>query len=223
MKKSLAQARALREIEKAMDTADIWEAVLALFEAVDALTGIPATEPQMKTFGLMEPMAAMAAPRSGLASIFARRAQGNLLRAGVLSPGDLTDEVLQEVANVIGSRQWEASMGPVYQNETVFMPDGRFYICIQQHTAATKMEPGSDEALRHFRELRQEPAEGEPPLEFVWGERVPAGVVRLDPEDGNLYTPINADGVTLYEPHYPHLVPGEYQLFNPDGTTEGTA
>lgn len=28
-----------------------------------------------------------------------------------------------------------------------------------------------------------------------------------------LYTPIKEAGVTLYEPHYPHLVPSEYKLY----------
>lgn len=223
MEKSLAQARALREIERAMDTADIWEAILAITEAVDALAYTPDTTPQVETFGLMA--APMAAPpaRPGLAPIFARRAQGNLLRAGVIGAGDLTDSVLREIANIIGSRPWAATMGPVYLNETVYQPDGTFYICLQQHMANAQLEPGSEEAVRHFRKLRQEPEDGEQPLDFVWGERVPFGAIRRDPEDGKYYTPIYEQGVTLYEPHYPHLVPGEYTEVEPPAVPEPEA
>mgnify|MGYP002553592092 CR=1 FL=1 len=51
-----------------------------------------------------------------------------------------------------------------------------------------------------------------PVLDFVWGELVPYGAKRRDPQDGKVYTPIHEQGVTLYEPHYPHLVPSEYKL-----------
>lgn len=211
MEKSLAQARALREIERAMDTSDIWETILALTEAVDAMTAATVVEPQVQTFGLMAAPMTASAPQQGIAPIHTRRAQGNLLRAGVLNAGDLTDTVLREIANVIGSRPWASTLGPVYLNETVYQPDGRFYVCLKQHIANAQMVPGSEEALRHFRELRQEPGEGEPPLDFVWGERVPYTAIRRDPEDGKYYTPTYEQGVTLYEPHFPHLVPGEYQ------------
>ena len=54
-------------------------------------------------------------------------------------------------------------------------------------------------------------------LDFAWGEHVPYGSVRRDPIDGKLYTPIKEAGVTLYEPHYPHLVPSEYKLYEDGG------
>lgn len=53
------------------------------------------------------------------------------------------------------------------------------------------------------------------------GRARPYGAVRRDPIDSKLYTPIKEAGVTLYEPHYPHLVPSEYKLYE-DGGDEPT-
>ena len=58
-------------------------------------------------------------------------------------------------------------------------------------------------------------------LDFVWGELVPYGAKRRDPQDGKVYTPIHEQGVTLYEPHYPHLVPSEYKLVEDSSGGDG--
>lgn len=47
------------------------------------------------------------------------------------------------------------------------------------------------------------------------------GVKRRDPQDGKVYTPIHEQGVTLYEPHYPHLVPSEYKLVEDSSGGDG--
>lgn len=207
MDKSLAKQRALRDTERAMETADIWEAILALGEAVSG-TSSP-TAPGVMMMGLMATEGTPPPP------LYVRKAQGYLLRAGVIGSGDLTDDALLDVATILGSRMWEPNMGPVYQSETVYLPDGTFYICTQPHVAQAGQEPGAEESRRLFRALRTEPDEGEEPLDFMWGERVPFGATRRDPEDGKYYTPAYEQGVTLHEPLYPHLVPGQYTEVEP--------
>lgn len=194
---SLEKQRALQKTEKAKETSEIWEAVIATDEALRA-AGLP-----------------------GLPPVHVRRAQSHLMRAGVISAGDLPDDALEEIANVGGSRAWTADMGPIYINETVFMPDGKFYICTQPHIAQDGWEPGSEGGRTMFRIIRHEPDKPGEVLDFVWGEHVPYGVIRRDPVDGKYYTPIHERGVTLYEPHYPHLVPSEYaEVAAPNGVDE---
>ena len=192
---SLEHLRALQKTERAKENYELWQAVIACHEAILALGG------------------------EGIPTEHLRRAQANVLRAGEAQSGDLPDTVLLEVATVGGSRAWEPSMGQVYINETVFMPDGTFYICRQPHTAQANWAPGTEGGRNLFRIIRSEPpvedGEERTYLDFVWGELVPYGAVRRDPEDGNLYTPIKEAGVTLYEPHFPHLVPSEYTIFTP--------
>lgn len=198
---SLEKQRALQKAEKAKETAELWAAFVAIS---DALT---------------------AAGQPGLPAEHLRRAQSYLMRAGVIGAGDLPDDALQEIANVGGSRAWTAEMGPIYINETVFMPDGTFYVCTQPHVAQAGWEPGSAGGRTMFRVIRQEPeAESGDVLDFVWGELVPYGAIRRDPIDGKYYTPIHQHGVTLYEPHCPHLVPSEYKeaAAPPTGGTGGT-
>jgi hypothetical protein len=181
---SLEKQRALQKSEKAKETSELWEAILAVNDALTA-SGHP------------------------LPPTHVRRAQSNLMRAGVIGAGDLPDDDLAEIANVGGTRQWAPDMGPVYQNESVAL-NGVVYVCTNPHIAQSGWEPGSEGGRTLFRVIRREPEEGSAPLEFVWGEHVPYGAVRRDPSNGGYYTPIHEGGVTLYEPHYPHLVPSEY-------------
>lgn len=191
---SLEKQRALQRSEKAKEASELWEAILAVNDALVAVGAEP------------------------LPPVHVRRAQGYLMRAGVIGAGDLPDEALEEIATVGGSRLWEPNMGPVYQNETVFMPDGTFYVCTQPHHAQAGWEPGSEGGRTMFRIIRKEPEAEDEVLDFVWGELVPFGAVRRDPSNGKYYTPIREHGITLYEPHYPHLVPSEYQeVPNPGG------
>ena len=103
-------------------------------------------------------------------------------------------------------------MGTVFKDEPI-VHDGELYICLQQHQAQAGWAPGTIGGRTLFRLLRSEPEEPGVYLDFEWGEHVPYGAVRRDPIDDNLYTPIKEAGVTLYEPHYPHLVPSEYKLY----------
>ena len=106
-------------------------------------------------------------------------------------------------------------MGTIFQNEPIVGEAGEIYIALQMHEAQAGWGPGTEGGRTLFRLLRKEPEETGVYLDFAWGERVPYGAVRRDPEDGNLYTPIHEGGVTLYEPHFPHLVPSEYTLYTP--------
>ncbi len=194
---SLEKQRALQRSEKAKETSEIWEAVLAMHEVF------------------------VAAGQSGLPPVHVRRAQSYLMRAGIIGAGDLPDDALEEIANIGGSRAWTPEMGPVYVNETVYMPNGIFYIVTKPHIAQAGWEPGSEGGRTMFRVIRKEPSPQDEPLDFVWGEHVPYGAIRRDPVDGKYYTPIHEYGVTLYEPHYPHLVPSEYkETSKPTGGAE---
>lgn len=197
---SLEHLRALQKTERAKENYELWQAVIACHEAILALGG------------------------DGIPTEHVRRAQANVLRAGEAQSGDLPDTVLLEVATVGGSRAWEPTMGQVYINETVFMPDGTFYICRQPHTAQANWAPGTEGGRNLFRIIRTEPVveDGEEPtyLDFVWGEHVPYGSVRRDPTDNKLYTPIHPEGITLYEPHYPSLVPSQYKEYTESGSSE---
>lgn len=188
--KSLDEARAYQKQEISTLTADLWEAILEADKA-------------MKAGGLQ-----------GLPASVTSKANANLVRAGVLSGGSFTDEELSQMATADGVRTWGPDLGTLFANEPVIGPDGETYITLTQHQTQAGWAPGSEGGRTLFRLLRREPEAPDEYLTFQWGERVPFGAVRLDPEDGKLYTPIHECGVTLYEPHFPHLVPSEYALYD---------
>lgn len=187
--KTLDEARAYAKQEKSRDTCEIWEAILAAHDALVAI-GSP-----------------------GLPERYVSVARSNLVRAGSVESGSFTDDDLTAMATADGVRVWEADMGMIFKDEPVIGPDQELYICQQQHQAQAGWAPGSEGGRTLFRLLRKEPEEPGTYLDFAWGEHVPYGAVRRDPIDGKLYTPIKEAGVTLYEPHYPHLVPSEYKLY----------
>lgn len=189
--KTLTEARALAAHEGAAEQEHLWAAILAVHEALEA-GGLP-----------------------GLASIHVERAKAALLRSGGKSAGDYTDAELRAIAVTDGVRVWSQITGTIYKNETVVTDDGNFYICLQQHIKEARLVPGTLEGRTLFRPIREEPKDGGV-LDFMWGELVPFGAKRRDPIDGKVYTPIHPEGVTLYEPHYPHLVPSEYKLVEDD-------
>jgi len=205
-KQSLEHQRALVKQERAVDYGDLWEAILATGQAFQE-AGIPFPDTHI------------------------RRAQDALLRSGRISTGDLSDDEIAEIATTGNARVWAPDMGQVFSGETVIASNGDTYICTTTHQAQALYEPGTEGGRNLFRIIRQEPESGY--LDFVWGEHVPYGHVRRDPIDGNLYTPIHKEGVTLYEPHYPHLVPSQYVIYEeaggdsdeekPDGKTPQTA
>lgn len=194
--KNIDEARAYNRQDKSNETSDIWEAILEIHKALTALS-------------------------QGLPDSVAAKAKSNLIRAGVLTSGDFTDEELEGMANADGVRVWSADMGTLFANEPVIGPDGETYIVRQQHRAQADWAPGSEGGRTLFRLLRKEPTDPGEYLVFQWGEHVPFGAVRLDPIDEKLYTPIKEAGVTLYEPHYPHLVPSEYALYKEPGPEPG--
>lgn len=191
--KTLEEARAYAKQERSVETQEIWEAILAIHKALVL----------MGSAGLPERIVSIAG--------------ANLVRSGAVESGDFTDEQLISMATADGVRVWEANMGMIFKDEPVIGPDQELYICQQQHQAQAGWAPGSEGGRTLFRLLRKEPEEPGTYLEFAWGEHVPYGAVRRDPIDGKLYTPIKEAGVTLYEPHYPHLVPSEYKLYEDGG------
>lgn len=191
--KTLEEARAYAKQERSVETQEIWEAILAIHKALVL----------MGSAGLPERIVSIAG--------------ANLVRSGAVESGDFTDEQLTSMATADGVRVWEANMGMIFKDEPVIGPDQELYICQQQHQAQAGWAPGSEGGRTLFRLLRKEPEEPGTYLEFAWGENVPYGAVRRDPIDGKLYTPIKEAGVTLYEPHYPHLVPSEYKLYEDGG------
>lgn len=191
--KTLEEARAYAKQERSVETQEIWEAILAIHKALVL----------MGSAGLPERIVSIAG--------------ANLVRSGAVESGDFTDEQLSSMATADGVRVWEANMGMIFKDEPVIGPDQELYICQQQHQAQAGWAPGSEGGRTLFRLLRKEPEEPGTYLEFAWGENVPYGAVRRDPIDGKLYTPIKEAGVTLYEPHYPHLVPSEYKLYKDGG------
>lgn len=191
--KTLEEARAYAKQERSVETQEIWEAILAIHKALVL----------MGSAGLPERIVSIAG--------------ANLVRSGAVESGDFTDEQLISMATADGVRVWEANMGMIFKDEPVIGPDQELYICQQQHQAQAGWAPGSEGGRTLFRLLRKEPEEPGTYLEFAWGENVPYGAVRRDPIDGKLYTPIKEAGVTLYEPHYPHLVPSEYKLYEDGG------
>lgn len=191
--KTLEEARAYAKQERSVETQEIWEAILAIHKALVL----------MGSAGLPERIVSIAG--------------ANLVRSGAVESGDFTDEQLSSMATADGVRVWEANMGMIFKDEPVIGPDQELYICQQQHQAQAGWAPGSEGGRTLFRLLRKEPEEPGTYLEFAWGENVPYGAVRRDPIDGKLYTPIKEAGVTLYEPHYPHLVPSEYKLYEDGG------
>lgn len=198
--KTLDEARAFLKHEESFNNSEIWEAILATHETIKTAGG------------------------TGLPELHVNRARANLIRAGVLSSGDFTNEELVSIATADGVRIWTADMGVVFKDEVIIGEDGETYIAIQQHQAQAGWGPGTVGGRTLFRLLRKEPTKAGTYLDFAWGERVAFGTVRRDPTDGKLYTPIKEAGVTLYEPHYPHLVPSEYKIFvetKPPVTTPG--
>ena len=186
--RNLEEARVYNKQEKSTETSELWSAILATHEALLALGG------------------------TGLPELHVNRAKANLIRAGEGTSGDFPDDELKQVAPSDGTRVWSATMGTVFKDEPI-VHDGELYICLQQHRAQAGWAPGTIGGRTLFRLLRSEPEEPGVYLDFEWGEHVPYGAVRRDPIDDNLYTPIKEAGVTLYEPHYPHLVPSEYKLY----------
>ena len=186
--RNLEEARAYNKQEKSTETSELWSAILATHEALLALGG------------------------TGLPELHVNRAKANLIRAGEATSGDFTDDDLKQIAASDGTRVWSATMGTVFNDEPI-VHDGELYICLQQHQAQAGWAPGTIGGRTLFRLLRSEPEEPGVYLDLEWGEHVPYGAVRRDPIDDNLYTPIKEAGVTLYEPHYPHLVPSEYKLY----------
>ena len=69
------------------------------------------------------------------------------------------------------------------------------------------------EIKRKAKKLREE--------HLIFFKSVADNVKRRDPQDGKVYTPIHEQGVTLYEPHYPHLVPSEYKLVEDSSGGDG--
>lgn len=187
--RSLDEARAYQKQEKSADTYELWAAILATHDALVELGG------------------------PGLPELHVNRARANLIRAGQLESGDYTDADLKTIAAADGTRIWSATMGTIFKDEPIVGPDSELYICTTQHQAQADWAPGTVGGRTLFRPLRSEPEEPGGYLDFMWGEHVPYGAVRRDPVDQKLYTPIKEAGVTLYEPHYPHLVPSEYKLY----------
>ncbi|WP_306569006.1 hypothetical protein [Faecalispora jeddahensis] len=200
--KTLDEARAFLKHEESFNNSEIWEAILATHETIKTAGG------------------------TGLPELHVNRARANLIRAGVLSSGDFMNEELVSIATADGVRIWTADMGVVFKDEVIIGEDGETYIAVRQHQAQPGRGPGTEDGKALFRQLRKEPDEEGVYLDFVWGEKVPFGKVRRDPIDGQLYTPASEAGVTLYEPHYPHLVPTAYTLFSleePPATILGEA
>lgn len=136
---------------------------------------------------------------TGLPAVHVERAKAALLRAGDKDASDYTDTELRAITVTSGARVWsEIDDGdPIFRNEAVVGSDGDLYITTQQHYKRSDLLPGSAAARTLFRLLRTEP------------------------EDGKVYTPIHEQGVTLYEPHYPHLVPSEYKLVEDSDDGDG--
>ena len=197
--KSLEYIRILQKQEKAEEHSDLWAAILAITDALEAAS---ITVPEIHT----------------------QKAQENLLRADAIGSGDLTDSQITAVATVGNARTWSADMGQIFKNEPILAEDGSTYICTTPHLAQANWAPGSEGGRTLFRLIRSEPETGY--LDFAWGEHVPYGSVRRDPTDNKLYTPIHPEGVTLYEPHYPSLVPSQYTEYidetDSGGDTAGT-
>lgn len=160
--KSLDYIRTLQKQEKAQENSDLWAAILAI---VDALEAANITVPE----------------------IHAQKAQESLLRADVIGSGDLSDTQLAAVATVGNARTWSADMGQIFKNEPVIASDGSTYICTQAHLAQAGWAPGTEGGRTLFRLIRSEPETGY--LDFAWGEHVPYGSVRRDPTDNKLVVP----------------------------------
>lgn len=192
---TLSAARALIAQEEAQAQQYIWEAVIATH---DALT---------------------AAGFAGLPSVHVERAKAALMRAGAIDAGELPDTELHAIAVTTGTRVWSEIVGTIYKNEQITDGEGHFYICLQQHTRQADWAPGAPGLAALFRPIRDEPEDGAI-LDFVWGEFVPYGAQRRDPTNNKIYTPISTSGVTLYEPHYPNLVPSQYVEVTGSGSGE---
>ena len=106
---SLEYQRTLQKQEKAVELVDIWAAILDAGEAIKAIGGSYPDE-------------------------HIRKAQDALLRAGKLATGDLTDDVIKEIATVGTARIWSANMGQVFAGETIIDgTSGETYICTVTH------------------------------------------------------------------------------------------
>lgn len=114
---SLEYQRTLQKQEKAVELMDIWAAILDAAEAIKALGGSYPDE-------------------------HIRKAQDALLRAGKLATGDLTDDVIKEIATVGTARIWAANMGQVFAGETIIDgTSGETYICTVTHQAQALYAP----------------------------------------------------------------------------------
>ena len=160
---NLTAARELNKQEEAQQQLHLWAAILATHDALIAggLTGLPA--------------------------VHVERAKAALLRAGDKDAGDYTDTELRAITVTSGARVWsEIDDGdPIFRNEAVVGSNGDLYITTQQHYKRSDLLPGSTAARTLFRLLRTEP-EDSTVLDFVWGELVPYGVKRRDPQDGKV-------------------------------------
>ena len=117
---SLEYQRTLQKQEKAVELVDIWAAILDAGEAIKALGGSYPDE-------------------------HIRKAQDALLRAGRLATGDLTDDVIKEIATVGTARIWAADMGQVFAGETIIDgTSGETYICTVTHQAQALYAPGTE-------------------------------------------------------------------------------
>lgn len=114
---SLEYQRTLQKQEKAVELVDIWAAILDAGEAIKSLGGSYPDE-------------------------HIRKAQDALLRAGKLATGDLTDDVIKEIATVGTARIWAANMGQVFAGETIIDgTSGETYICTVTHQAQALYAP----------------------------------------------------------------------------------
>ena len=148
---SLEYQRTLQKQEKAVELMDIWAAILDAAEAIKALGGSYPDE-------------------------HIRKAQDALLRAGKLATGDLTDDVIKEIATVGTARIWAANMGQVFAGETIIDgTSGETYICTVTHQTQALYAPGTEGGRTLFRLIREEPEEPGTYLDFAWGEHVPYG------------------------------------------------
>jgi hypothetical protein len=86
-----------------------------------------------------------------------RKAQDALLRAGKLATGDLTDDVIKEIATVGTARIWSANMGQVFAGETIIDgTSGETYICTVTHKSQAGWAPGTVGGRTLFRLIREE-------------------------------------------------------------------
>ena len=118
--KNLDEARAYQQQTQSRDNADLWSAILDVHHALTAAGG------------------------QGLPEATLSKAQANLVRAGVVSAGEFTDEELSRMATADGVREWRPDIGTLFANEPVIGPDRETYITLTQHQAQEGWAPGSE-------------------------------------------------------------------------------